>query len=65
MLDPPDGEEWKALDNGLDNGTDMVRHIRKEFADNFTICVAGNIIVVHVVQMLLDIISSFVHYKKL
>jgi len=40
-IDPPDGDEWKALDDGLAFGTDMVRHIRKEFGDNFTICVAG------------------------
>ncbi|KAK3735397.1 hypothetical protein QZH41_013389 [Actinostola sp. cb2023] len=40
--DPPDGEEWKALDDGLAFGADMVRHIKKEFGDNFTICVAGH-----------------------
>lgn len=41
ISDPSDGEEWKALDDGLAYGADMVRHIRKEFGDNFTICVAG------------------------
>ena len=39
--DPPNGEEWQALDDGLAYGTDMVRHIRQEFGDCFTICVAG------------------------
>lgn len=45
--DPPNGEEWQALDDGLAYGTDMVRHIRQEFGDCFTVCVAGeNIIIV-------------------
>lgn len=39
--DPPNGEEWQALDDGLAYGTDMVKHIRQEFGDTFTICVAG------------------------
>ena len=39
--DPPNGEEWQALDDGLAYGTDMVRHIRQEFGDCFTVCVAG------------------------
>ena len=39
--DPVNGEEWQALDDGLAYGTDMVRHIRQEFGDCFTICVAG------------------------
>lgn len=39
--DPPNGEEWEALDDGLAYGTDMVKHIREEFGDYFTICVAG------------------------
>lgn len=39
--DPPNGEEWESLDDGLAYGTDMVRHIRQEFGDTFTICVAG------------------------
>ncbi|EDO41828.1 predicted protein [Nematostella vectensis] len=39
--DPPDGEEWKALEDGLAYGADMVRHIRNNFDESFTICVAG------------------------
>ena len=39
--DPPNGEEWQALDDGLAYGTDMVKHIRHEFGDCFTVCVAG------------------------
>lgn len=41
FLDPVNGDEWEALDDGLAYGTDMVRHIRQEFGDTFTICVAG------------------------
>lgn len=41
FLDPPNGEEWQALDDGLAYGTDMVKHIRQEFGDCFTVCVAG------------------------
>lgn len=39
--DPTDGDEWKTFEGGLSYGTDMVKHIRKEFGDCFTICVAG------------------------
>lgn len=39
--DPPNGGEWEALDDGLAYGTDMVTHIRQEFGNTFTICVAG------------------------
>lgn len=39
--DPPHGDEWQALDDGLAYGTDMVNHIRQEFGGTFTICVAG------------------------
>ncbi|XP_057304254.1 methylenetetrahydrofolate reductase (NADPH)-like [Hydractinia symbiolongicarpus] len=39
--DPPNGEEWKYLDETLKYGCDMVRLIRKHFKDFFTICVAG------------------------
>lgn len=39
--DPPHGDEWQALDDGLAYGTDMVNHIRQEFGETFTICVAG------------------------
>ena len=41
FADPPNGEEWQALDDGLAYGTDMVKHVRQEFGDTFTICVAG------------------------
>ncbi|CAH3118776.1 unnamed protein product [Porites lobata] len=39
--DPPHGDEWQALDDGLAYGTDMVNHIRQEFGETFTTCVAG------------------------
>ena len=39
--DPPNGEEWKCTDDNLKYGADMVRLIRREFGDYFTICVAG------------------------
>lgn len=41
VTDPPHGDEWQALDDGLAYGTDMVNHIRQEFGETFTICVAG------------------------
>lgn len=39
--DPPNGDEWKYLDENLRYGTDMVKLIRKQFNNYFTICVAG------------------------
>jgi len=39
--DPPNGEDWICTDETLKYGADMVRLIRKEFGDYFTICVAG------------------------
>ena len=41
FLDPVNGEEWKALDDGLKYGSDMVKLIRDHFENYFTICVAG------------------------
>lgn len=41
LLDPFNGEEWKITDNGLKYGCDMVKFIRENFGDFFTICVAG------------------------
>jgi len=39
--DPPDGEDWKTIPDGFSYGADLVRHIRQEFGDYFTIGVAG------------------------
>jgi len=39
--DPVNGEEWKAFDNSLNYGSDLVKLIRDEFGSYFTICVAG------------------------
>ena len=39
--DPPDGEDWKTIPDGFSCGADLVRHIRQEFGDYFTIGVAG------------------------
>ncbi|CAB3991290.1 methylenetetrahydrofolate reductase-like isoform X1, partial [Paramuricea clavata] len=39
--DPPHGEDFEVVDEGLVYGTDLVKHIRQEFGDSFTICVAG------------------------
>jgi len=39
--DPFNGEEWKITDDGLRYGCDMVKFIRANFGDFFTICVAG------------------------
>lgn len=40
--DPPDGDEWRPIEDGFSYGTDLVKHIREKFGDYFTICVAGN-----------------------
>ncbi len=40
-LDPPDGEEWDKSENDFNYAVDLVRHIREEFGDYFTIAVAG------------------------
>lgn len=37
----PTGDEWEAIDGGLNYGTDLVRLIREIYGDYFTICVAG------------------------
>ena len=43
FLDPPDAnEEWQTTEDGFSYAVDLVRHIRAEFGDYFTICVAGN-----------------------
>ena len=42
ISDPPKGDVWKASDENLRYGADMVKCIRKHFHDYFTICVAGN-----------------------
>lgn len=40
-VDPPHGEDFEVIDEGLVYGADLVKHIRQEFDDCFTICVAG------------------------
>lgn len=49
--DPPDGDEWKAVDDGFSYGADLVKHIKEKFGDYFTICVAGRV-ECHRVQLL-------------
>ncbi|XP_060062455.1 methylenetetrahydrofolate reductase (NADPH)-like [Ylistrum balloti] len=40
--DPPDGgESWVHQDNGFNYATDLVRLIKQEHGDDFSICVAG------------------------
>lgn len=40
--DPPDGgDTWKKQEEGLNYATDLVKVIRREHGDHFTICVAG------------------------
>lgn len=42
ILDPPDGgDTWKKQEEGLNYATDLVKVIRREHGDHFTICVAG------------------------
>lgn len=42
MVDPVNGEEWKALDDSLAYACDLVRLIKERFGNYFTICVAGS-----------------------
>ncbi|XP_028406469.1 methylenetetrahydrofolate reductase-like [Dendronephthya gigantea] len=39
--DPPHGEDFEVVDENLVYAADLVKHIRQEFGDSFTICVAG------------------------
>ena len=40
-IDPPHGEELEVIDEGLAYASDLVKLIRQEFGNYFTICVAG------------------------
>lgn len=37
----PIGNDWQVNSNGLNYGSDLVRLIRDEYGEYFTICVAG------------------------
>jgi methylenetetrahydrofolate reductase (NADPH) len=39
--DPPAGKEWSACEDGFEHATDLVRFIKAEYGDFFSICVAG------------------------
>jgi methylenetetrahydrofolate reductase (NADPH) len=39
--DPPAGKEWTACEDGFEHATDLVRFIKAEYGDHFSICVAG------------------------
>lgn len=39
--DPPAGKEWTKCEDGFEHATDLVRFIRAEYKDYFSICVAG------------------------
>lgn len=39
--DPPAGKEWTACEDGFSHATDLVRFIKEEYGDFFSICVAG------------------------
>lgn len=41
VADPPVGEDWKTPHDGFRYATDLVRHIRQNYGNHFTICVAG------------------------
>ncbi len=40
-LDPPIGEDWNPPADGFRYAVDLVRHIRQNYGNHFTICVAG------------------------
>lgn len=45
FIDPPDGgDTWKKQEEGLNYATDLVKVIRREHGDHFTICVAGKLV---------------------
>lgn len=39
--DPPAGKEWTKCEDGFEFATDLVKFIRAEYGDFFSICVAG------------------------
>mmetsp|Transcript_8247 Transcript_8247/g.24787 ORF Transcript_8247/g.24787 Transcript_8247/m.24787 type:complete len:617 (-) Transcript_8247:127-1977(-) len=39
--DPAEGENWEAAEGGFEHGVDLVKFIRQEYGDYFSICVAG------------------------
>lgn len=39
--DPPAGKEWTKCEDGFEHATDLVRFIRQEYREYFSICVAG------------------------
>lgn len=39
--DPPAGKEWTKCEDGFEHATDLVKFIRAEYGDFFSICVAG------------------------
>eukprot|EP00182_Erythrolobus_australicus_P001332 CAMPEP_0185830232 /NCGR_PEP_ID=MMETSP1353-20130828/702_1 /TAXON_ID=1077150 /ORGANISM="Erythrolobus australicus, Strain CCMP3124" /LENGTH=627 /DNA_ID=CAMNT_0028528107 /DNA_START=33 /DNA_END=1916 /DNA_ORIENTATION=- len=39
--DPPAGKEWTKCEDGFEHGTDLVKYIRAEYGDYFSIGVAG------------------------
>eukprot|EP00184_Porphyridium_aerugineum_P005839 CAMPEP_0184706236 /NCGR_PEP_ID=MMETSP0313-20130426/36655_1 /TAXON_ID=2792 /ORGANISM="Porphyridium aerugineum, Strain SAG 1380-2" /LENGTH=654 /DNA_ID=CAMNT_0027167785 /DNA_START=98 /DNA_END=2062 /DNA_ORIENTATION=+ len=39
--DPPAGKEWTKCEDGFEHASDLVRYIRQEFGDYFSIGVAG------------------------
>ena len=41
IADPSDGEDWHPPTNGFNYASDLVRHIRDLFGNQFCICVAG------------------------
>lgn len=41
LADPPRGEEWKAIEGGFAHAADLVKYIRENYGDYFSIAVAG------------------------
>jgi methylenetetrahydrofolate reductase (NADPH) len=40
--DPPVGQDWKTPKDGFHYAVDLVRHIRENYGNYFTICVAAS-----------------------
>jgi len=41
QTDPPRGEEWKQIEGGFAYASDLIKYIRNNWGDQWSICVAG------------------------
>ena len=49
ISDPADGAEtWTYQKGGLNYATDLVKLIKEEYGDHFTVCVAGKMVYIYI-----------------